>query len=144
MRFSITGISATWTLPPVQSTVQSSESGVVLSFSEIQLLQQLHSTSTRKEKQSLLEIQEEERSRQQEEDFLRWWTAEEERVRRELAEQELLLSQANHVSARDSTRKARGKKRKPSSVYSSPTASRESRVSSTGALEERKGREPHP
>lgn len=135
----------TWTLPPVQSAVQSSEPGVVPSFSEIQLLQQLHGTSTRKEKQSLLEIQQEELSRQQEEDFLRWWTAEEERVRRELAEQELLLSQANQVNGRDPTRKARGKKQKPLSVDSSPTASRESRVSSTDTLEKkRKGRKPHP
>lgn len=117
-----------------------------MSFSEIQLLQQLDhldGTSTPKEKRSLLEIQEEERSRQQEEEFLRWWAAEEERVKQELAEQEVLLSRANQAKGKgkDTSRKAKGSRRKPRHVdatQSSPTyRSRDSR--SAAVREERKG-----
>ncbi|KAL4079842.1 hypothetical protein J3A83DRAFT_4368682 [Scleroderma citrinum] len=52
-------VGTTWTVPPIEPTIQPSVSGA------------MHGASTPKEKRSLMEIQEEERSRQQDEDFLR-------------------------------------------------------------------------
>ncbi|KAL4061807.1 hypothetical protein J3A83DRAFT_4180677 [Scleroderma citrinum] len=139
-------VGTTWTVPPIEPAIQPSMSGGVLSFAEIQLLQQMHGASTPKEKRSLLEIQEEERSRQQEEDFLRWWAAEEERVRQELAEQEWLLSRANRVTHGRDTGKAKEKKRKPRSMddNSSQTVTSQSRISSIATHGEGKDRKPHP
>lgn len=66
-----------------------------MSFTAIQLSQaqaEQEVTPSKKDKRSLLQIQEEERARQAEEEFLRWWSAEEERVKAEELATEALLA----------------------------------------------------
>jgi len=103
----------------VQAIVESSSSTSGVSLVAIQELQREENASSRKDKQSLRDIQEEEQARQVEADFMKWWSAEEERVK---AEGEALAyfrdaRQKKSKHQADSRRKAKMK-----SSMSHPTA----------------------
>ncbi|KAI0339735.1 hypothetical protein BDW22DRAFT_1486805 [Trametopsis cervina] len=98
-----------WTLPPVQPVVQSSPSTTAttgMSFVAIQQLQLEQDTTPKKDKRSLVEIQEEEQARRAEEDFMKWWAAEEERMKMEQEAESAKASKHVHRSRpkKDTTR----------------------------------------